>query len=287
MKITGGGGYSHPHNLKIIRHSVNKGPGGNRNTGISAATGKWLMHLDSDDFFIDGSLKKLLEAADAEPALDTVMFDCCRSGDGTTQCTVGSFASQNLDTGIMTGTEFLKKIPVPWTIWCYLYRRDHLLSTGFRFEENVRLEDTDYSLKYIARSNAVRFIPILVYCNCYNPDSVSRTISKSPDAIHDILRLRRRVFVAAEEEKAHSPEAAACILKHAVFGFHQTLKSFVWRLPFARQKALLREWRPDEPAGDFLTDFVRSHPDLTALTLTAARPVLTLAYKAKIILKRK
>lgn len=244
------------------------------------------MHLDSDDFFIDGSLKKLLEAADAEPALDTVMFDCCRE-DGTKQCTTGSFARRNLDTGIMTGPEFLQKIPVPWTVWCYLYRRDHLLSTGLRFVENVRLEDTDYSLKYIARSNAVRFIPILVYYNCDNHNSITRQAGVSLETLCDILRQNRRVFVAAEEEKAHSPQAAECIMRHAVFGFRSALKSFVWRLPFAQQKALLRECCPDSPSGDALTDFVRSHPDLTALTLTAAKPFLTLAWKAKKFLKRK
>ncbi len=231
---------------------------------------------------MEGALKKLLAAADAEPGLDTIMFDYC-VGDGKSPCTVGDYTRKNFDTAVMTGTEFLKKIPVAYTVWNYIYRRDHLLSTGFLFAENVMLEDTDFSLKYIARSEAVRFLPILVYYNCFNPSSVTRQLSNL--TIQDIVRMNRRVFTAAAEEKAHSPEASRCILNHAVFCFREYLNHYIWRIPFKEQKSILREWRPDEPTGDTLTDFVRSHPVITAVALTSAKPFLSLASKAKRCLK--
>ena len=65
----------HPENLIILRHSVNKRTGGARNTGIRAARGKWILFLDPDDFYLPDTLNKLLDAAEEDPRLDTVMFD--------------------------------------------------------------------------------------------------------------------------------------------------------------------------------------------------------------------
>src|SRR5262249_27493026 len=35
--------------IQVFRHEINRGPAAARNTGIRAATGKWIALLDSDD----------------------------------------------------------------------------------------------------------------------------------------------------------------------------------------------------------------------------------------------
>jgi glycosyltransferase involved in cell wall biosynthesis len=51
-------GFSDPR-LRVIRHSVNRGQGAARNTGVRSATGDWVVLLDSDDELLPGALATL------------------------------------------------------------------------------------------------------------------------------------------------------------------------------------------------------------------------------------
>lgn len=59
--------------IRLIEHTVNKGLGGARNTGIDAATGEYLLFLDSDDYLQPETLKKLDTVITAKNA-DIVEF---------------------------------------------------------------------------------------------------------------------------------------------------------------------------------------------------------------------
>lgn len=59
---------------KIIKHDVNKGLSGARNTAILNATGDYLLHVDSDDFIELNTVEVLVEKANIEQA-DIVVFD--------------------------------------------------------------------------------------------------------------------------------------------------------------------------------------------------------------------
>ena len=45
--------------IRLVSHTVNKGLGGARNTGLEAATGEYLLFLDSDDYLHPETLEKL------------------------------------------------------------------------------------------------------------------------------------------------------------------------------------------------------------------------------------
>ncbi len=47
--------------ITYLRHEVNKGLAATRNTGIRAATGKYLAYLDDDDIYYPGHLETLVE----------------------------------------------------------------------------------------------------------------------------------------------------------------------------------------------------------------------------------
>ncbi|MBO4432933.1 MAG: glycosyltransferase [Clostridia bacterium] len=58
--------------IKVV-HQENKGLGGARNTGIKAATGKYLLFVDSDDFIKSDMLNILYKTAE-DTAADVVLF---------------------------------------------------------------------------------------------------------------------------------------------------------------------------------------------------------------------
>lgn len=60
--------------LKIINHEINKGLSGARNTGIDWANGKYILHLDADDYLDSDAVAKLVYIAEKNDA-DMVFFD--------------------------------------------------------------------------------------------------------------------------------------------------------------------------------------------------------------------
>ncbi|MCL1999350.1 MAG: glycosyltransferase family 2 protein, partial [Turicibacter sp.] len=58
-------------NFQLISQP-NTGPGGARNTGITAATGEYIMFLDGDDFLLPNALQNILALLEKENP--TVLF---------------------------------------------------------------------------------------------------------------------------------------------------------------------------------------------------------------------
>lgn len=66
----------------IINHSHNKGLAGTRLTGLNAATGKYIQHIDSDDYIAHDMIERLVEVAERENADITVCDFCTIDSEG-------------------------------------------------------------------------------------------------------------------------------------------------------------------------------------------------------------
>ena len=60
--------------VKLIEHSVNKGLAATRNTGIDAASGEYILFVDSDDYLDHNAVELLMNKVEATHA-DVVIFD--------------------------------------------------------------------------------------------------------------------------------------------------------------------------------------------------------------------
>lgn len=50
--------------IRVVRHEENRGAGRARDTGVAAARGEWIAFLDSDDYWLPGTLAPRLELAE-------------------------------------------------------------------------------------------------------------------------------------------------------------------------------------------------------------------------------
>jgi len=50
--------------VRVVRHEENRGAGRSRDTGVAAARGDWIAFLDSDDYWLPGTLAPRLEMAE-------------------------------------------------------------------------------------------------------------------------------------------------------------------------------------------------------------------------------
>ena len=63
--------------VRILRHERNRGVGPARNTGVAAASGEWIVLLDSDDELMDGALDVIARRiAEAPRGIDALWFRC-------------------------------------------------------------------------------------------------------------------------------------------------------------------------------------------------------------------
>ena len=56
--------------IRLLRHPVNLGAASARNTGIGSAGAGWIAFLDSDDYWLPGTLAPRLESAETDFAID-------------------------------------------------------------------------------------------------------------------------------------------------------------------------------------------------------------------------
>ncbi len=162
--------------IQIISQD-NHGAAHARNTGMQAASGKYVLILDADDFFDTKMLEKTTAEAEKN-RLDILIFDCYMYNEQTEEITRGDMA---VAYSLLPEKEVFSAEDVPDTIfqttgtivWNKLYRRDFLREHDIRFREDIRVID-DYYMEIISLAEAQRIGVLperLLYYRWNNPES--------------------------------------------------------------------------------------------------------------------
>ena len=134
--------------VKILSHPVNKGLPAARNTGLSAACGKYVFHCDSDDYLEPAMLEKLYLAAEAARA-DIAYCDFWLDfGDTRRLMPARGFgdAATMLREGFLAGT-------LKYNVWNKLARRS--LYEGISFPEGHSMGEDMTMMMLASRAGAV------------------------------------------------------------------------------------------------------------------------------------
>lgn len=155
---------SKSENIHFFKQNQN-GVSAARNLGLTKATGKYIMFIDSDDYIAPGMLEKLFRFAEIKCA-DMVCFTYCdRFSTGKTEVV-------RLDTKFTKKDELLSADLLYMSlfqqggfrgyVWNKMYKRKAI--QGIRFnEELIFLEDFIYNLDVIAQVTRVFCLPEPLY----------------------------------------------------------------------------------------------------------------------------
>ena len=146
--------------LKVI-HRENGGLAAARNTGLKAATGDWLLFLDSDDAMAPGLLAQLRGALAAHPDCDWFIG---RHLEWQPDGTLTPHDGLHLVPGPFASSDYAARLKAlytagHWSVWKYCIRRSFLEQARVRFlPDCVWAEDWPFDLELLLHCDRLYFL---------------------------------------------------------------------------------------------------------------------------------
>lgn len=145
---------------------ANGGLSAARNTGLAAATGDYVVFVDSDDWVEPTMLNRLAEEANGE---DMICFACRRTDNN---------AHDTLHPEQSGGWEYYNRHALEHRevafvcVWQRCYRREFLIENGLLFRESILHEDNEFTPRACLKAKKIKVIPNVLYNYRVRPGSI-------------------------------------------------------------------------------------------------------------------
>ena len=189
--------------ITVIRQN-NAGAGVARNVGFSVARGKYVLFLDSDDYFDKHLLEKICGKAEKNNC-DIVLFDIYRFDNQTKEV----FAPRmNVNQKALPSSEVFSVDDIPESIfnislgvaWNKLYRRQFLIENGLCFQEIRNSNGVYFSFAAFLLAKRISVVnERLLYYRSNNPKSTVGQIGNSPLCFAEAWEELHKIVVAKND----------------------------------------------------------------------------------------
>lgn len=133
----------------IINNAKNYGLGVTRNIGQKAATGKYILFLDSDDYLSLDACEKLHLKIEKDKA-DAVFFNAKNFDDNCKKFTDKfNFDFDNTELCFNASSQYRKLLKMTRQVWYKIYNREYLSKFDIYSSEDRICEDTLFWLKFL------------------------------------------------------------------------------------------------------------------------------------------
>ena len=176
--------------VKVI-HKTNGGLSSARNVGIKAATGKYVIFVDSDDYWNSKqALSKLFKKLDIDKCIDVLDYNNIDFS-----CVTGKevICNREYDVELMQNSDkeevlryLFKNGLFPGAAWVTVTRRQLLIEKDLYFIEGIKAEDIDWLIKVYLEANTYSALNEAFYVYLkYRNDSITGTADAK--SIDDLL----------------------------------------------------------------------------------------------------
>lgn len=224
-------------NVKIISQK-NKGLGGARNSGLDHAKGEYILFLDSDDFYLANTLKKIIEIV-KKNQLDILEFGA-QGVDQKYKIIFNLSVSSNGK--LFNGVDYYQNIRYSDTACNKLYYRNFLNKNNLRFLEKIYIEDYEFNTRAFSVAQNVMATPIVVSQFLQSPNSITRNNSyeKKEKMKIDIFNVIKNI---SEQKRKESENKSVFFEQRLSFLtatlFYQLVKSKASYKEFVKLKSRL------------------------------------------------
>jgi glycosyltransferase involved in cell wall biosynthesis len=193
------------NDIKIIKHDQNRGLAAARNTGVSAAFGEFILHVDSDDWIEQTAIEKLVASQNQSNA-DIVAFDAISYYPKYKERITHPDYKSPLDMCLM----LLSSRGAPPYVWCRFIRKSLYIDNHIKAYEGYNMgEDAQVTpvLAYYAKKITVLH-QLLYHYECRNLKSYTKSFSEdkymqtigSRKVLYDFFKDKGDVFEDALKE---------------------------------------------------------------------------------------
>ena len=185
--------YETRHSFVRVIHKENGGLSSARNVGIENAQGKYLLFVDSDDYFRPKSLQKLMEAAE-ELEIDILCFNYlyCHDSYSKEVNNIVVQPSKQVLTGELYMTEALNQHTMQMSVWKNLYRQDLIVENQLLFFEGHVHEDEEWTPRVFVNAKRVAQYPEVLYAYYIRDNSITGKNNQNR-AARDLLAVCKRL----------------------------------------------------------------------------------------------
>ena len=164
------------HPSIIVIDQPNQGPSGARNTGIKAATGKYLAFVDPDDFVEPNVYGKLVQQMEDEQ-LDMLRFNYQIVDENYNPIEKRPFEKAfDYTPKLMSGAEFLAtRLDIACNIWRYLYRREIITTHNIWCFTGDYFDDTPWLPLVLLKAERMNVCDVVAYNYLVRADSLVKT----------------------------------------------------------------------------------------------------------------
>ncbi|WP_460628528.1 glycosyltransferase family 2 protein [Intrasporangium mesophilum] len=147
--------------VRVVHRGENDGaPGAPRNLGLDEARGRWVAFVDSDDEYLPGTLRRLVDVAEAEHA-DVAAGAVSRYNERTERVT--PLAATAYTSGPVTPLDPGSPLWHDTIAVAKVMRRDFLDEHAIRFPERILYEDQPFTVALWAQASRIATLDETVY----------------------------------------------------------------------------------------------------------------------------
>lgn len=199
----------------------NSGQSVGRNKGVDAATGRYVIYLDSDDYWPEDALATLVRRAD-EDSLDVLLFDCVTFRDGDIDEKTWRWYStyyqrahtyRQVTAGVDLMTAMRKGRDYRPHVGLYMARTEYVRRAGLRFIPGIVHQDNPYTFRLLLNADRAAHIRLDAYARRIRPGSTITTLNADRSARGYYLSY---LEMSRELEGHTLPESAKAVVNNIV-----------------------------------------------------------------------
>ncbi len=157
-------------NLIIIEHKINQKLSVARRTGMEAASGEYIMHVDSDDWLLPNALENLYKKCIQTDA-DVIVFNYVRQSDKKT-IFIKDIKKEEITSDKLSVQKYFYG-----ATWNKIVKKKFTIDMICNQKSINSTEDLVYSTELLLRVNTICLFPQIYYSYFLNNESITSTVS--------------------------------------------------------------------------------------------------------------
>ncbi|MDD7136018.1 MAG: glycosyltransferase family 2 protein [Bacteroidales bacterium] len=234
--------------VKVI-HKENGGVSSARNTGLQQAKGKWIMHVDGDDWIEPDMIESLIEAANATEA-DLVFGDFMKYGPNAGNKQLPSWNSDKID----SMSRYISYVMT--TIWGSIAKRSMYIDHSLKSPEGISYcEDFHLIVRLCHYAKKIANVHRPFYHYRYRPTSIMSNMGRKTESdeqwvYQDTIRFFKEQGVYEDYRKVMSWRTLKSTQEllldpsehHRFMELFNDGKEFIFSCPFVNKKIKMLAW---------------------------------------------